>query len=82
VTGGSSRYFAPSQGLPEDPVTGSAHCALGPLWSERLGRPVLTCHQASSRGGVLRVEPRGDRVRIAGHAVTVLEGRLLIPEAN
>jgi predicted PhzF superfamily epimerase YddE/YHI9 len=48
----------------------------------RLGRPVLTCHQASSRGGILRVEPRGDRVRIAGHAVTVLEGRLLVPEAN
>jgi PhzF family phenazine biosynthesis protein len=78
----TSRYFAPSDGLPEDPVTGSAHCALGPLWAERLGRPVLTCRQASSRGGILRVEPRGDRVRIAGHAVTVLEGRLRVAEAN
>jgi PhzF family phenazine biosynthesis protein len=78
----TSRYFAPSDGLPEDPVTGSAHCALGPFWAERLGRSRLTCHQASRRGGVLRVEARGDRVRVAGRAVTVLEGRLLVPEEN
>lgn len=78
----TSRYFAPSHGLAEDAVTGSAHCAIGPLWAERLGRSRLTCHQASSRGGILRVEPRGDRVRIAGRAVTVLEGRPRVPQAN
>ena len=72
----TSRYFAPAYGIPEDPVTGSAHCALGPFWSERLGRARLVCHQASARGGILRVETRGDRVLLGGRAVTVLEGHL------
>ena len=72
----TSRYFAPGYGIPEDPVTGSAHCALGPFWSARLGRDRLVCHQASARGGILRVEVRGDRVILGGQAVTVLDGRL------
>jgi PhzF family phenazine biosynthesis protein len=72
----TSRYFAPSLGIPEDPVTGSAHCALGPFWSGRLGRNPLVCHQASARGGIVRVEARGARALLAGRAVTVLEGRL------
>jgi PhzF family phenazine biosynthesis protein len=72
----TSRYFAPALGIPEDPVTGSAHCALAPFWSARLGRGELVCRQASARGGVVRAEVRGDRVQLAGRAVTVLEGRL------
>jgi PhzF family phenazine biosynthesis protein len=72
----TSRYFAPSYGIPEDPVTGSAHCALGPFWAERLGRARLVCHQASARGGIVRVETRGDRVLRGGLAVTVFEGHL------
>jgi PhzF family phenazine biosynthesis protein len=72
----TSRYFAPAYGIPEDPVTGSAHCALGPLWAARLGRDRLVCHQASARGGTVLVEVRGDRVLLSGRAVTVLEGRL------
>lgn len=73
----TSRYFAPGFGIPEDPVTGSAHCALAPLWSGRLGRDRLVCHQASARGGIVRTRLRGDRVELAGQAVTVLEGRLV-----
>jgi PhzF family phenazine biosynthesis protein len=72
----TSRYFAPAYGIPEDPVTGSAHCALAPFWAERLGRDRLVCHQASARGGIVRAETRGDRVLLGGRAVTVLEGRL------
>jgi PhzF family phenazine biosynthesis protein len=72
-----SRFFAPRAGIPEDPVTGSAHCTIGPYWSTRLRKPVLSCWQASPRGGRLRVEPRGDRVLLAGTAVTVLRGQLL-----
>jgi len=71
-----SRFFAPGAGIDEDPVTGSAHCVLGPWWSEKLGKRELRAHQASDRGGVLRVRVAGDRVRIAGNAVTVLEGVL------
>jgi PhzF family phenazine biosynthesis protein len=71
-----SRFFAPASGIPEDAVTGSLHCALGPYWSRRLRQPVLRCRQASARGGLLEVEPRGDRVLLGGTAVTVLEGRL------
>jgi predicted PhzF superfamily epimerase YddE/YHI9 len=71
-----SRFFAPSVGVPEDPVTGSAHCALGPFWAERLGRRQLTGHQASPRGGVVRVGLEGDRVRLGGQAMTVLVGKL------
>ena len=80
----TSRYFAPAFGIPEDPVTGSAHCALGPFWAERLGRARLVCRQASARGGIVRVEVRGDRVLLGGQAVTVLEGELTAdrPEAR
>jgi len=68
-----SRFFAPAAGVPEDPVTGSAHCALGPWWAERLGRTSLVGYQASRRGGSVRVEVRGDRVELGGRAVTVLK---------
>jgi predicted PhzF superfamily epimerase YddE/YHI9 len=71
-----SRFFAPASGIDEDPVTGSAHCCLGPYWSERLGKNPLLAYQASRRGGLVRVELAGDRVRLGGQAVTVLEGRL------
>ena len=73
-----SRVFAPNVGVDEDPVTGSAHCLLGPWWAERLGRDVLRCEQASARGGELRVTVDGERVRLGGHAVTVLAGELLV----
>jgi PhzF family phenazine biosynthesis protein len=72
-----TRYFAPWVGVDEDPVTGSAHCALGPFWAARLGRSALTAYQASARGGVLRVEAAGDRVRLSGQAVTVVSGQWL-----
>jgi PhzF family phenazine biosynthesis protein len=71
-----SRVFAPSVGVAEDPVTGSAHCLLGAYWSARLGRPALRARQASARGGELRIEVRGGRVGIAGRAVTVARGEL------
>ncbi len=74
-----SRFFAPRVGVPEDPVTGSAHCALGPYWAGRTGRTSLTGQQVSGRGGTVRVHldaPDADRVTLAGHAVTVLRGRL------
>jgi predicted PhzF superfamily epimerase YddE/YHI9 len=72
-----SRFFAPGAGIDEDPVTGSAHCALTPFWSARLGRREMVAHQASARGGVLRVAVAGERVHLAGQAVTVLRGELL-----
>ena len=72
-----SRFFAPRAGIPEDPVTGSAHCCLGPLWSARLGKPEVVGYQASARGGLVRVRPRGSRVTLAGQAVTVLRGHLV-----
>jgi PhzF family phenazine biosynthesis protein len=71
-----SRFFAPDKGVPEDPVTGSAHTALGPYWAEILGKTELTGYQASSRGGVVRVRLKGDRVILAGQAVTVMTGEL------
>jgi PhzF family phenazine biosynthesis protein len=71
-----SRFFAPGSGIDEDPVTGSAHCALGPFWQARLRKDNLMAYQASARGGVLRVRPRGERVLLAGQAVTVLRGEL------
>jgi PhzF family phenazine biosynthesis protein len=71
-----SRFFAPQSGVPEDPVTGSAHCALAPYWCEKLGRNSLTAYQASSRGGTVRVRLEGQRVRLGGQAVTVLRGEL------
>ena len=71
-----SRAFAPRLGVPEDPVTGSTHCCLGPFWRERLGKDAFTAYQASARGGVVRVRVEGDRVHLAGQAVTVLTGTL------
>lgn len=72
-----SRFFAPSSGIDEDPVTGSAHCCLGPYWQRRLGKAELVGYQASPRGGLVRVRPDGDRVRLGGQAVTVLRGELV-----
>jgi PhzF family phenazine biosynthesis protein len=71
-----SRCFVPSAGIDEDPVTGAAHCVLGPFWAGRLGREELAGFQASARGGLVRVRPEGHRVHLGGHAVTVLRGRL------
>jgi predicted PhzF superfamily epimerase YddE/YHI9 len=72
------RVFGPNVGIDEDPATGSAQCAAGPWWSEALGRPgdTLVAHQLSPRGAVLYVRPEGGRVRISGHATTVLTGQL------
>lgn len=72
-----SRFFAPAAGINEDPVTGSAHCALAPYWSSRLGRDELTGYQASQRGGTVYTRLAGDRVILAGNAVTVLKGELV-----
>lgn len=72
-----SRYFAPAAGIDEDPVTGSAHCCLGPFWGRRLGKEELVAYQASARGGVVRVRLRGERVSLGGQAVTVMRGELL-----
>ncbi|HEY0372419.1 MAG TPA: PhzF family phenazine biosynthesis protein [Thermoanaerobaculia bacterium] len=71
-----SRFFAPGSGIDEDPVTGSAHCCLTPYWSAKLGKDAMTAFQASPRGGVVRVRLAGDRVKLAGEAVTVLRGDL------
>lgn len=72
-----SRFFAPRSGVDEDPVTGSAHCCLGPFWRERLGKDELLAYQASPRGGEVRVRVAGERVKLGGHAVTVLRGELV-----
>ena len=72
-----SRFFAPRTGIQEDPVTGSAHCALAPYWADQLNRPTLTGYQASARGGMVRVEVKGERVLLAGRARTVVRGELL-----
>jgi len=66
-------------GIDEDPVTGSAQCLLGPYWAERLGRTSLEAVQLSSRGGRMKVTVRGERVNVAGRAVTVVEGRVALP---
>jgi PhzF family phenazine biosynthesis protein len=71
-----SRFFAPQSGVPEDPVTGSAHCALAPYWGAKLGKNELVAFQASARGGEIRVRLVDDRVRLGGQAVTVLRGEL------
>ena len=73
-----SRFFAPGSGIDEDPVTGSAHCALAPYWAERLGKTEMLAYQASPRGGVLRIRLLGDRVKLGGRAVTVLRGELTV----
>ena len=72
-----SRFFAPAAGIPEDPVTGSAHCALAPFWAERLGQHQLSGYQASARGGLVRLRLAGDRVHLGGPAVTMLRGALV-----
>ncbi|MGH7470625.1 MAG: PhzF family phenazine biosynthesis protein [Longimicrobiales bacterium] len=72
-----SRFFAPKAGVNEDPVTGSAHCALAPYWGARLGLSTMLGHQTSRRGGVVRVELNGDRVWLSGRAITVMRGELL-----
>lgn len=71
-----SRFFAPGAGIPEDPVTGSAHCTLVPFWAERLDKSRLHARQLSPRGGELFCERRGERVTIAGHAVEYLRGEI------
>ncbi|HEY9524326.1 MAG TPA: PhzF family phenazine biosynthesis protein [Thermopolyspora sp.] len=73
-----SRFFAPRVGVAEDPVTGSAHCVLSPFWSARLGRDRLIGMQVSERGGLVTTTLRGDRVDIAGRAVTIWSGDLLV----
>ena len=72
-----SRFFAPGSGIDEDPVTGSAHCALAPYWAAKLGKTEMTGFQASPRGGVVKVQLHGDRVVLSGQAVTTLRGELL-----
>ena len=72
-----SRFFAPGTGVNEDPVTGSAHCTLGPFWQSRTGRSEFLAYQASRRGGEVRVRVDGDRVLLGGQAVTVLRGTLI-----
>lgn len=73
-----SRFFAPGSGIDEDPVTGSAHTALGPFWGPRLGKTEMIAHQASPRGGVVKVRLNGDRVVLGGQAVTVMQAALLV----
>ncbi len=74
-----SRFFAPSQGINEDPVTGAAHCTLTPYWAKKLGKKSLFGRQVSARGGEIWCEDRGDRVAVCGEAVLVLEGRIMFP---
>lgn len=74
-----SRYFAPGYGIPEDPVTGSIHCSLGPYWSERLGRRALEARQLSARGGHIRVAIRAGGVQMRGDAVCYLTGEIYVP---
>jgi len=74
-----SRFFAPRVGIPEDPVTGSAHCTLVPYWADRLGKTALTARQLSARGGDLLCDLQGDRVGIAGRAVEYLRGEINVP---
>jgi predicted PhzF superfamily epimerase YddE/YHI9 len=73
-----SRFFAPSQGIDEDPATGSSHCTLVPYWAKRLGKTDLEARQLSRRGGALRCGLRGDRVSIGGRAVLYLEGQITV----
>ncbi|NKB56882.1 MAG: PhzF family phenazine biosynthesis isomerase [Alphaproteobacteria bacterium] len=73
-----SRFFAPQAGIPEDPVTGSAHCTLAPYWAERLGKTQLFARQISERGGEIHCEHLGDRVRLGGTAVPFMEGYITL----
>jgi PhzF family phenazine biosynthesis protein len=74
-----SRFFAPGAGVPEDPVTGSAHCTLTPYWAARVGRSELRARQVSTRSGEVACALRGDRVSLAGHAVMVIRGTISLP---
>jgi PhzF family phenazine biosynthesis protein len=74
-----SRFFAPKFGIPEDPVTGSAHCTLAPYWAEKLGRNKLQARQISKRGGDIQCELKGNRVSLAGYAVTFMQAEILLP---
>ena len=74
-----SRFFAPKLGIPEDPVTGSAHCTLTPYWAEKLGHSKLQARQISKRGGDIQCELNGDRVTLAAYAVTFMHGEILLP---
>jgi PhzF family phenazine biosynthesis protein len=71
-----SRFFAPAVGVDEDPVTGSAHCCLGPFWHKRTGKSLFRARQVSARGGELTVRLHGGRVLLGGKAVTVIRGRI------
>lgn len=73
-----SRFFVPAQGIDEDPVTGSAHAAIGPYWAQRLGKRNLTAYQASKRGGTLRLSIGDDSIDIAGPAVTVMKSEIYL----
>ena len=73
-----SRFFAPKLGIPEDPVTGSAHCLLAPYWAEKLKKTTFTAYQASQRGGTLYLQLQDERVKIRGAAVIVFQGQLLV----
>ena len=73
-----SRFFGPSFGIPEDPVTGSAHCTLTPYWSARLGKKTLAAQQVSARGGELTCEDRGARVALTGHCALYLKGEIRV----
>lgn len=73
-----SRYFAPTAGIPEDPVTGSTHCVLATFWSRRLGKNAFHARQVSRRGGDLWLKLEGDRVKIAGHSTAVMKGRITV----
>jgi predicted PhzF superfamily epimerase YddE/YHI9 len=73
-----SRYFAPAKGIPEDPVTGSAHCMLTPYWAARLGKTALRAFQCSSRGGEVLCRLKGDRVELEGSCIFYLEGQVEI----
>ena len=73
-----SRFFAPAAGIDEDPVTGSAHCCLGPYWSDVLGKTEVVGYQASARGGTVHVTVKGDRVSLNGQAVTTFEGFIIV----
>jgi len=75
-----SRFFTPLAGIPEDPVTGSAHCTLIPYWAERLGKMQMTARQISRRGGDLACELKGDRVAIGGRAFKVMHGEFVLPD--
>jgi len=73
-----SRFFAPAEGINEDPVTGSAHCCLGPYWQQKIGKSDFKAYQASARGGEIGVQVKGDRVLLTGSAVTVFRGELVV----